>query len=284
MLSRIRRKSINKFKKYIFPKNAPSFMIIGAQKSGTTSLHYYLEQHPNLSGGVTKEIGYFHRDMYFGKSYDSYLQDFCGPRSKFYFESTQEYLIHPGVAENIYEKLPDVKLIVVLRDPVKRAYSAWNHYKQHFETGRYITAIKNKPRREGNLLFEMFFGSRTSFPTFRECIDIELELIEKGEGFEPALLRRGLYLQQLQTYWQYFNPEQLLILGFKDLIADTERTLNQVCSFIGITEIDWSTIDREPRNVRDYTAPISETDKQYLEDFFAEPNQALFERVGQLNW
>ncbi len=250
LLGRLRKKISALVRKKLLPKNEPDFIIIGAQKAGTTSLHYYLEQHPKLCGGTTKEIGYFHRDKYFGKSYDSYKNDFPGPRSKLYFEATPEYLIHPNVAENIYSKLPDKKLIVLLRDPIKRAYSAWNHYRQLFETGKYIQAIQNKPRREGNLLFESFYMDRSSFPSFRECIEIELEIIEKESGYEPALLRRGLYLSQLEEYWRFFNKEQVLIIGFKELVTDTDKTLDRVCEFLGTQRIDWSKISREPQNTR----------------------------------
>jgi hypothetical protein len=264
--------------------NEPIFLILGAQKAGTTSLHDYLEHHPMLSGGMRKELGYFHRDIYFGKSYSSYKRDFCGSRKKIYFEATPEYLAHPGTAQHIYEKLPNVKMIVLLREPIKRAYSAWNHYRQHFETGKYVSAIKSIPRREGNLLFQKFFVGRSCFPSFRECIDIELDLINKADGFEPALLRRGLYLDQLESYWKFFDKEQVLILGFKDLIENTNEVLNQVCCFIGAEEMDWSQIKKEPKNAREYAEPLPESDRLILNEFFAEPNRLLFEKIGLINW
>lgn len=264
------------------PVNDPNFMVIGSQKCGASSLHYYLNQHASLVGSDPKEVHFFDRDIHFGKRLNEYQKHFRGRRDRLHFESSPSYIYSPQTASKIYETYPEIKFIVTFRDPVKRAYSAWNHYRQLFEMDK--NTFQNRRRREGNLLFNKFFKGRQQFPPFRECIDIELELIEKGEGFEPALLRRGLYLQQLQTYWQYFNPERMLILGFKDLVSDTEKTLNRVCEFIGVSQMDWSTIDREPRNVRDYTAPMLETDKQYLEAFFAEPNQALFERIGPLNW
>ena len=92
-----------------------------------------------------------------------------------------------------------------MRDPARRAYSAWNHYKLLFDGGQYGTSVGQGERRHGNLLYARFFEGRQSFPSFRECIDIELEMMERGEGFEPALLRRGLYLAQLKTYWRFFS-------------------------------------------------------------------------------
>jgi hypothetical protein len=272
------------FKRFIYPSNEPSFLILGAQKAGTTSLYDYLNLHPSLSGGVRKELGYFHRDMFFGKNYSAYKRDLNGPKDKLYFEATPEYLIHPDTAQHIHAKLPHIKHIVLLREPIKRAYSAWNHYKQHFETGKYVKAIKNKPRKDGNLLFERLFEDRTKFPSFRECIEIELDLIRKSEGFEPALLRRGLYLEQLEEYWKYFDDKQILILGFKDLIVETEVVLNRVCSFLGVQELDWSKKEMEAKNTREYVEPILEDDRLFLEDFYSEPNRQLIERIGPVNW
>lgn len=285
MLTKRIKNLINRNSKKLFPtSNAPGFMIIGAQKCGTSSLHYYLDQHPSIKGSRIKEVCYFHRDIYFGTKYSNYRKNFRGPSSNIYFESTPEYMCHPGVAENIHAVLPNIQLIVLLRDPIKRAYSAWNHYKQHFETGKYITAIKNKPRREGNLLYDAFYKDRKSFPSFRECIDIELELIEKGISFEPALLRRGLYLNQLDNYLKYFSEDKIMIVGFQDLIKNTVITLKDVTKFVGAQEISWENINVEPRNTREYQEPMNETDRLFLNEFYKLPNQKLFDEIGVVNW
>lgn len=278
------RTGLKKIIRQGMPVNDPSFMVIGSQKCGTSSLHYYLNQHPNLVGSIPKEVHFFDRNIHFGKQLNQYRKHFRGRGDRLHFESSPSYIYSPQTTEYIYETYPEIKFIVTFRDPVKRAYSAWNHYRHIFQSQRPSNAFSKRPRREDNKLYESFFYGRESFPTFRECIEIEQLLIEQHDNFEPALLRKGLYLEQLERYWQFFEPEQLLILGFKDLVTDTEKTLNRVCDFLGVSQIDWSTINREPRNVRDYTAPMLETDKEYLKAFFAEPNQALFERIGPLNW
>ncbi|MDP3300683.1 MAG: sulfotransferase [Sulfuricurvum sp.] len=275
---------IKKLYKLLMPKNLPNFIVVGAQKSGTTSIHYYLGQHPKLIGSSLKELNYFNRDLYFGKNLDNYKKAFKGNRNKFYFESSPSYLYQPNVAKEIHKVLPDIKLIVLLRDPVKRAYSAWNHYRQYFNSIPLFQEIENMPRIEGNLLFDKFFKDRTEFPTFRECINIELALIEQNIGFEPSLLRRGLYLQQLETYWQYFNKEQIMIIGFKDLLLDIPSTLKKVTDFVGVQYINWENLNLEPKNTREYSEPMNEEDRLFLEDFFRIPNQELFDTIGKLNW
>jgi len=247
-------------------------------------LHFYLNQHTQLCGSTPKEIHYFDRDIHFGKTLSEYQGHFRGSSLKYHFESSPSYLYSPESAANIKNYYPEIRLIVSLREPIKRAYSAYNHYRQHFETGRYIKTIQNLSRRQGNLLFDKFFKDRTEFPSFRECIDIELDLIGKGVGFEPALLRRGLYLQQLENYWKYFDPKQIKIIGFKDLIIETETVLRDVTSFVGAEDIEWSIFNREPKNTSVYQSPIAEEDQQLLEEYYAEPNRQLFERIGKLNW
>lgn len=275
---------LKRIKRIFEPINDPNFMIIGAQKSATSSLHYYLNQYSGMNGSTPKELHYFSRDIYFGKSQKEYRKSFKGNKNATYFEASPSYLYVPESAKEIHRHYPNIKLIVILRNPIQRAYSAWNHYRQIFETKERFTSFSKRPRRTDNLLFEMFFRDRKEFPKFRECINIELDLISKQKGVEPALLRKGLYLQQLEEYWRFFEHDQVLILGFKDLINDTDNTLNRVCRFLGAEEIDWSKMDREPRNAHKYGTPINEEDKFFLEAFYAKPNSMLFDKVGVLNW
>lgn len=266
------------------PVHRPDFIIIGAQKAGTSSLHFYLDQHPHLSGSVPKELHYFNRDIHFNKSLSIYEEHFRGWNDNKYFESTPAYLYTPGTCDAIQHAYPDMKVIAVLRDPIKRAYSAWNMYKDFFEKDQVEDIIKLKPRRKGDLLYTKFYEGREEFPSFRECIEIELDLIKSNESFEPSLLRRGLYLEQLNRYWGNFGKDNVLVLGFNDLIKDTEKTLKKVTNFLGVEDLGWSFLNTEPRNTRDYSEPITQSDKQLLEDFYRQPNQELFDVIKHINW
>jgi hypothetical protein len=281
------RKSKAKLKKIIKnlqPVHRPDFIIIGTQKAGTTALHFYLDQHPQLTGSNPKELHYFNRDIHFGKSLSDYEHHFRGWEQNKYFESTPAYFYIPGACEAIQHAYPNIKVIVVLRDPIKRAYSAWNMYKDFFEKGKVEDVIKSKQRREGDLLYTKFYEGRDQFPSFRECIEIELDLIKTNDSFEPALLRRGLYLEQLDRYWKNFGKNNVLILGFNDLTKDTENTLKKITDFLDVEDLGWSFLNTEPRNARSYSEPISESDKQLLEDFYRQPNKELFEAIGPINW
>jgi len=264
--------------------NDPDFIIIGAQKCGTSSLHAYLEQHSEIEGSIPKEIHFFDRDIYLGKKLNSYRRHFLSGTNHLCFESSPSYLYAPGAAQNIYKYYPEIKLIVILRDPVKRAFSAWNHYKVHFETGTFRRTISKGKKRKGNLINEKFFKDRASFPDFRECIEIELELIELGTGFEPAILRRGLYLSQLQEYWRLFSKEKLMIIGFQDLIKNPAATMGEITSFLETNKFDWENVEFKPQNQNYYKQSMGDDDKFFLDAFYNEPNKKLFDEIGALNW
>lgn len=273
-----------KCKKNILPSNTPHFLIIGAPKAGTTSLYYYLNQHPKISGGVQrKEANFFNINIHLGKKFADYRKEFSGLKNKYYFDATPLYLYYPGCAKNIADLIPDARLIVILRDPVQRAYSQWNHHKYMFENGYYHN-INNKPKVPGDLRFEKFVKNRKVFPSFRECIEIEFDLIKRGGGFTPEFLRAGLYLEQLNIYWEYFDQGQMLILGFKDLVNSTRDTLRRVFDFVGAPNYDLSSIKLEPKNKKDYVEPMKEEDRAILEEFYTEPNRQLFEAIGPINW
>jgi hypothetical protein len=267
----------------IYPANDPDFIIIGAQKCGTSSLHYYLGQHPDIVGSEIKETHYFNNAIHFGVPHKTYRKYFKG-KAAFHFEATPAYLYHPGTAEKIKEFYPRIKLIVLLREPGARAYSAWNHYRTLFPLWVNDDVIKNKPRREGSKLYELLFEGRQTFPTFRECLDIELELIKNEGGFEPGLLRRGLYLQQIEHYLQFFGESQMKLIAFKDFLSDKIATLNDICQFVNAKPIDWSHLKSEPKNKREYQSPMLDTDRAFLDAFYKEPNAKLFEKFGPMNW
>ncbi|WP_137718774.1 sulfotransferase domain-containing protein [Methylobacillus flagellatus] len=258
-------------------------MIIGAQKCGTTSLHYYLNQHPMFFGSQPKELHFFDEKMPLGKSLEWYERHFSGPAHGLYYESTPAYLYRPDVAERLHAYSSTLKLVVILRDPVERAYSAYNHYRSRFEKHA-DQGFEHRTRHQipGIRIQEMFYEGRTVFPTFRETLEMELAGAE--QFYEPAILRRGLYAAQLQRYWQLFGREQLLILGFKELIQQPLTSLGKVSQHLGLNDIDWGFVDVQARNVKPYVGKMTAEDRQFLQDYYAEPNQQLLQLTGPLHW
>jgi hypothetical protein len=279
----------------------PRFLIVGAQKAGTTALFYYLAEHPDLVPAYEKEVGFFapepFRDWPEHPLHDVLWRDgraaFDDPRTyaaalawyhgnfplphrlgrhRLTFEATAEYLYYPLVPERIRRYDPDMKLIALLRDPVDRAFSAWNMYRRF---GGYRPLIY-APKRETR-----------DFPT---AIDEELRQLEAGQriggssDLEPGYVRRGLYHDQLARYLGSFPREHILVLESRDLMNRTGEVIDRVAEFLGLRPMDRD-IDWEPMHVGSYEGRIPSPTAARLKAFFRPHNQQLFELLGRdLDW
>ena len=203
-------------------KMLPNFFIVGAARSGTTSLDRYLGQHPEVYITPRKETHFFAHDFlppcFKGpgderlnrlliRDEDQYAQLFAGVTgAKAIGESSAFYLCFPGTAERIAQAVPDAKIIMILREPADRAYSAYT-----FLVGR-----------EG-------LG-------FEEGLSREEE--RKQKGFEPMWWYKelGLYYGQIKHYLEVFGTQRVKVLLYDELFANPGRTLRDVFTFLGVKE------------------------------------------------
>ncbi len=278
---------LKSLQKYFLPGHKPDFIVIGAQKCGTSSLHYYLKQHPSLVGSSPKEIHYFDKKVELPYSLKRYEKHFTHlfPKNKLFYESTPKYIFEKNVAKKISECYPDIKLILVLRNPVQRAYSAWNMHRIKFEENKrnYLNNLNNFPEKKDAYLH--FFQNSKKFPDFKDFIQFEQSQINSGNLDGHATLRRGLYAQQIKEYYSYFRKEQILILGFKDFTNQTEQTLEKIYQFLGVESMPFSKLNVKPKGSRTYNTRMSTEEEAFLENYYAEPNKELFELLGyELNW
>ena len=129
----------------------PDFLIVGAQRGGTTSLYHYLSAHPQISASVIKEIHYF--DLYYGCGENWYKAHFAPPwwlnvRGALTGEATPYYLYTPAAAARVAALIPDVRLVVLLREPVRRAYSQYHMaVQQGTETYSFSEAVEREADR-----------------------------------------------------------------------------------------------------------------------------------------
>lgn len=117
-----------------FLRKYPDFIIIGVQKGGTTSLYKYLELHSLICPSLTKEVHFFN-DRYNKKPliwYKAFMPISLSKKQKVY-EATPSYIFHPEVADRIYKRFPKIKILIILRNPIERAYS---HYQMNIRGGR----------------------------------------------------------------------------------------------------------------------------------------------------
>jgi len=264
-------------------------MIIGAQKAGTSSLHYYLDQHPKLAGSFPKELHYYSKYIHYpNRNLKWYRKHFTTltKRSPLFYESSPNYLYHENAAKLIKEHHPDIKLIILLRNPIHRAFSGWNMYRDYFKKGiaQQRLADGNTPGKK-NHLYEYLFKGRETFPGFRETIEIELNLINEKNPEGPNILRKGLYYDQITNYLKYFNRDQLLILSFDELIKQPIGTFNKVLEFLKVENKNNWKPKLKIKNKRSYEKPINQEDLDFLTQFYEEPNRKLTELLqGKVFW
>ncbi len=242
-------------------RSLPNFLIIGAQKSGTTALYNYLSQHPDIVLPYKKEIHYF--DYNFSKSIFWYRAHF--PRLKagqITAEASPYYLFHPLAPARVKKVLPAVKLIVVLRSPSQRTYSHyWHEVRKGFEKLSFAEAIEKEAERLAG----------------------EEEKIKKEKNYYSfahhhySYLARGVYIKQIKRWRKFFSPQQILILGYTDLLNNPPAILDQVFSFLNLKPCPIKPVKPPASNY----PPLEPELKQYLDNYFKSFNEELFEYLGK---
>jgi hypothetical protein len=239
----------------------PTFLIIGAPKSGTTSLYGYLAQHPTVRPAIAKELSYFDR-WYDDRSYGWYLAHF--PRrtpGASTGEATPSYLYDPAAPGRIRAHLPGVKLIAVLRDPVRRAYS---HYAHAVDIGFERLPLDEAIRREAQRLETDAAGPSHGWPMFAH----------RRFGYRE----RGIYHRYLRRWIETFPRSQILVIDSERLRTDLHGTLSEVASFVGTDP--WVPAETRDLNVRRYGAMPADIEAE-LRRFYEPHDRELRELTGQ---
>ena len=272
----------------------PDFLIIGAQKSGTSALHSYLSQHPQIKGSRRKEIGFFHQDKRYVRGPRWYAKQLPlrFREGTLLFEADPEYLYHPCAAERIFRFKPAMRLIILVRNPVERAFSAWNMLKQFHDQGRdsvagIIREYVNDANPEAKYPALDLLNSAV-FPDFHDCVlrEIKLHLTDGHQaGVEPSFVRRGLYAAQVKRVFERFPRENVLVLEDKDLKSQRVETLNRVTRFLNVAEFDWNRADLKDEHARSYGQKMKEETRRILLEFFTPHNHQFYSLMDrQFNW
>lgn len=250
----------------------PDFLIIGAQKAGTSSLFKYLIRQGNYLRPLLKDIYYF--DNNYDKGLDWYRsfyptiarktareREMGGPVRT--GEGATYYLLHPLAPQRVRETFPDIKLIVLLRDPVERALSHFFHNK-----------------REGS---ENESSPEAAFRLEAERLDGEEERLRSDPSYRShafqtySYLARGRYIEQLERWLAVFPRDQLYIVCSEHFYRDTDTIFKEVCSFLEIPErsLEWYPAVGSGQNRSD-NAPA----RSFAREHFREPNGKLFDILG----
>ena len=254
----------------------PDFVIVGAQRSGTTSLYNYLIDHPLILPADNKEIHYF--DIHYPKGIKWYRSNFPSLLYRNFLkilfrhrnltmEASPYYIFHPVAIRRMYQLIPHAKIILILRNPIDRAYS---HYQRE--------------RRRG---YEHL--------SFEEALDREEERLEGEEdkireiwGYESynhkrfAYVSRGVYIKQVKRLLKYYPRDQVLILIHENFYNDPQKNILKVCDFLNLP---YYKLKFTKKYLNQSYSKMDKNIKERLEDFYEPFNKELSDYLGiELNW
>jgi hypothetical protein len=200
----------------------PNFLIVGAAKSGTTSLYKYLSQHPEIFMPKWKELSYFigdpHGPLHKVNKPQYYNKVFAKAQNMSAVgEASTSYLFDEAAPKLIKEKLGTLKILIVLRDPVSMSYSLFNH----------------QVRREGETIksFEAALAAEAS-----RCKDPEFKKKCYGWHANYYYYQRGLYYIQVKRYLDTFGTGNVFIILFEELVNDSVRVVQGAFRFLGVDD------------------------------------------------
>jgi hypothetical protein len=257
-------------------RTLPDFLIIGAKKCGTTALYSYLTQHPCITPAFKKEIYFF--NAFYRKGPGWYRAFFptkaackrnaVNGQKQLTGEATPDYLFHPRAASRIQGMLPDARMMAILRNPVDRAYSFYNHnLRAGLETLSFEDAIdKEEERLAGK----------------RETI-LERDDYFSFEFMHYSYVARGLYIDQIEEWLQYYTRDQLLVLQNERLYTDPKQVLTEAFEHLGLAYHEPAKFKR--LNAAPYYPDMDPKTRARLEELFRPYNERLYEFLGRdLEW
>jgi len=242
---------------------SPDFLVVGTQKGGTTSLFKYLIQHSQVLSSFRKEVKFF--DSNFFRGYSWYRAHFP-LKSKLRAahaitgEASPYYMYHPTAPERIKSALPSVKIIAILRNPVERAYS---HYQHMVRVGREDLSFEQAIAKES----ERISGEAEKIaadPTYPQYRHIQYSYLE-----------RGRYVEQVQKLYGLFPRENILILKSEDLYGQPADVMKTAFGFLGLAP-------NENGNYKvfkqgDYKDDMDPVIRRKLVEYFRPYNQRLYD-------
>ena len=243
------------------PRLRPSLLIVGAQKAGTSALFNMLAGHPSVIAPKVKELNFFSNDDRYAEGIGTYWRQF--PLRPFRsgkwrtLEASPSYLFHATAPARIHAHLPQAWIAVILRDPVRRAFSAWNMYRQFDTHPRF--AHLHDPR------------------TFEQAVDDELQGRKGQRNYN--YLAEGVYAPLLERYFSHFGRDRVLVLDHRSLKGDPLTCVNNICTAWGLDRYSGGeAVLRVNKNKRPYHQTLPEGVEQQLKTYFA-PHRAALDRL-----
>lgn len=235
------------------------FLIVGTQKGGTTALDHYLREHPEVGmARGRKELHFFDDEGIFAHPTINYrkLESRFSSSARFKIrgEATPSYLYWRPSIQRIHDYNSAMKLIVLLRNPIDRAFSHWNMFVE-----------KGKETRQ-----------------FMECVDIGRSLLASGtigQDLRNSYLDRGIYGPQLDRLFGVFPKEQLCIMKYEDFVREQLDSLHQIFRFLGV-ETELFQFQREQVHARPHRSRLTDEERRSVGEVFSSDIECVERMLG----
>eukprot|EP00118_Oscarella_pearsei_P006996 m.32910 g.32910 ORF g.32910 m.32910 type:complete len:843 (+) comp31727_c0_seq4:87-2615(+) len=263
----------------------PDFIVVGPQKTGTTALHSFLGLHPHIKSNADHPKHFEELQFFQGSEYEKgveYYMSFFPPKKDKEraqtFEKSATYFDSSVTPERMSQLLPQVKVVVILADPGKRAYSWYQHQKAH----QVETAVEN---------------------TFYDVLKSNESCPSKACSLRARCLTPGRYFDSLKMWMKYYDKSKIVLIDGGKLVDSPIEVMNELQKFLGVPLVDYDTLIRydeskgfycEIRTVertkclgtgkgRKYSALTAES-SQYLKEYYARPNEQLRKLLVDHDW
>lgn len=246
-------------------RKPPKFMVIGAEKCGTTSLYHYLSQHPQFLPSIEKELDFF--DIEFGRGIDWYLAHFPPipdqEKDIITGEVSPNYIYHRHAPQRVKDFFPDTKLIVLLRDPVERTVSRYYMLHKKVNSG---FSLEQKINAEIKDISSNMKEGQVPWPVLNRCRNVG----------------NSLYFFHLQKWLKVFPREQFLVVKSADFYKNPALALENIFDYLEVP--NHKLPEYKQYNAGSYN-PITEEMRTKLAEFFQPYNQKLEDLLGmEFNW
>ena len=242
----------------------PDFVIVGAQRSGTTSLFDYLGRHPQVFPAFRKEVHFhdLHHDRGLGWYRAHFPLTWRMSEGDIAGEATPNYLIHPDAPRRLQATTPDARLIVMIRNPIERTHSSWRLMSSRgIETASFKDAIAREQRTPDPLV-----GESTGGPE------------RLGSALQFLYVAKSRYAEQIERWLEFFSQEQLTVIASEDLFVNPAGVLSDLSKFLGIDPWDPASF---PALNRVAPASIDDGLRQELAEYFRPHNRRLELLLGR---
>ena len=256
-----------------FIRVIPDFLVIGAKRCGTTSLYQHLPEHPCISKSPHDNMGFFNDNFHLGVNwYKSFFPTTFTRKkikSKFgnflAFDVTTKYMEEESTANNVYQTKPNMKIIIILRNPVDRAYSQYHlSVRQTAERRSFEDVVEENMNRLNKESHEHY------------------KIKPKFSAKEDNYLKKGLYALQLRYWLKIFPRENILIVSTEEFESNQQIIYNKIFEFLNISKFEVKNTKKMEKG--NYPPRKSET-RNLLLDYFRSHNHELFELINiKFDW